>query len=245
MPPDVATPVFTRRTPLMEGERAMHGGFTSWLWESAQPTYERILAHPFLRGLTDGGLDREAFRFYVIQDGHYLKEYARALSIVAAKAPSPGDTAMFAAHTANAIAVERALHAGFLEDLGGASEPPAPMTAAYTNFLLASAYGGSYAEALGAVLPCYWIYAKVGAELAGASSPDPLYQRWIDTYGGEEFKQIVDEVLTAAERHGTTLGPTERALARSRFEIAARYEWMFWDAAYRRERWPIPPTGDH
>jgi thiaminase (transcriptional activator TenA) len=221
----------------------MHGGFTSWLWESAEPTYERILAHPFLRGLTDGELDREAFRFYVIQDGHYLKEYARVLSVTAAKAPAPADTAMFAAHTANAIAVEQALHAGFLAELGGASEPPGPVTAAYTNFLLAAAYGGSFAEALGAVLPCYWIYAKVGAELAGRSSPDPLYQRWIDTYGGEEFKLIVEEVLTAADTHGATLGPAERERARSRFATAARYEWMFWDAAYRQERWPIPLPG--
>lgn len=222
----------------------MRGEFTSWLWESAQPTYERILAHPFLRGLTDGGLDRAAFRFYVIQDGHYLKEYARALSITAAKAPAPADTAMFATHAANAIAVERALHAGFLDELGAAPEPPAPVTAAYTNFLLASAYGGSFPEALGAVLPCYWIYAKVGAELAGASSPDRLYQRWLDTYGGEEFKQIVDEVLIAADGHGTTLGPAERTRARRTFETAARYEWMFWDAAYRRDRWPIPLTGE-
>ncbi|HEX6468805.1 MAG TPA: thiaminase II [Streptosporangiaceae bacterium] len=219
------------------------GGFTSWLWKSAESTYALILAHPFLRGLTDGRLDRAAFRFYVIQDGHYLREYARALSVTAAKAPASADTAMFAAHAANAIAVERALHAGFLDELGGASEPPAPVTAAYTNFLLASAYGGSFAEALGAVLPCYWIYAKVGSELAGALSPDPLYKRWIDTYGGDEFKQIVDEVLAAADGHGATLGTAERAAARSRFEAAARYEWMFWDAAYRQERWPVPLSG--
>ncbi|HEU5158166.1 MAG TPA: thiaminase II [Streptosporangiaceae bacterium] len=221
----------------------MQGEFTSWLWESAESTYARILAHPFLRGLTDGRLDRDAFRFYVIQDAHYLKEYARALSITAAKAPAPADTAMFAAHTANAIAVERALHGGFLDEMGGASEPPGPVTAAYTNFLLASTYGGSFAEALGAVLPCYWIYAKVGGELSAASSPDPLYQRWIDTYGGEEFKRIVDEVLSAAEGCGAALGPAERTRVRERFETAARYEWMFWDAAYRRERWPIPLAG--
>jgi thiaminase (transcriptional activator TenA) len=218
----------------------MQGQFTSWLWEAAEPTYAQILQHPFLRGLTDGRLDRAAFRFYVVQDGHYLKEYARALGITAAKAPMPADTAMFATHTANAIAVERSLHAGFLDELEGAAEPPAPVTAAYTNFLLTSAYGGSFAEALAAVLPCYWIYARVGVELAGASSPDPLYKRWIDTYGGAEFKQIVDEVLAVADRHGDTLGPAERALARDRFATAARYEWMFWDAAYRRERWPIP-----
>jgi thiaminase (transcriptional activator TenA) len=222
----------------------MQGEFTSWLWRAAERTYARILAHPFLRGLTDGALDRDAFRFYVIQDGHYLKEYARALSITAARAPASADTAMFAGHAANAIAVEQALHAGFIDELGGPPEPPAPVTAAYTNFLLASAYGGSFAEALGAVLPCYWIYAKVGAELTDAPSPDPLYKRWIDTYGGDEFQQIVDDVLAVANRHGDTLGPAERTPARRKFATAARYEWMFWDAAFRQERWPIPLADD-
>jgi thiaminase (transcriptional activator TenA) len=29
------------------------------------------------------------------------------------------------------------------------------------------------------------------------------------------------------------------AAARQHFAMAARYEWMFWDAAYRRETWPV------
>lgn len=217
----------------------MKGEFTAWLWAAVENIYADILEHPFLRGLTDGGLDREAFRCYVIQDSHYLREYARSLSVTAAKAPTPEDTAMFALHAANAIAVEQTLHAGFIDELGGAAEPVGPTTAAYANFLLAATFSGSFADALGAVLPCYWIYAKVGAELSGASSPDPLYARWIDTYGGAEFTQIVDDVLTVAERHGGTLSSAERTRMREKFVIAARYEWMFWDAAYRRERWPL------
>jgi thiaminase/transcriptional activator TenA len=25
-----------------------------------------------------------------------------------------------------------------------------------------------------------------------------------------------------------------------RFTVTARYEWMFWDAAWRGESWPLP-----
>ena len=61
--------------------------FTAELWASITPIYAAILRHPFLRGLTDGSLSEDAFRFYVIQDAHYLRDFARALSIAAARAP--------------------------------------------------------------------------------------------------------------------------------------------------------------
>ncbi|GAA1560116.1 thiaminase II [Actinomadura kijaniata] len=215
-------------------------GFTSELWESGAATYERIRVHPFVQGLTSGDLDRAAFRHYIAQDSHYLREYARALNVVAAKAPTPEGTALFGEHATNANAVERALHAGFLDELGGVDQPASPTTVAYTNFLLATAHTGSFAEGLAAVLPCYWIYARVGADLVDRSSPDPLYARWIATYGGDGFQKIVDDVLTVTDRHAEGLGPAERAAMLHHYATAARYEWMFWDAAHRRETWPIP-----
>ena len=53
-------------------------GFTNELWRSITSIYDDILAHPFLRGLTDGTLTEERFRFYVLQDVLYLRDYARA-----------------------------------------------------------------------------------------------------------------------------------------------------------------------
>ncbi len=43
------------------------GGFTGELWHSIESIYARILAHPFLQGLTDGTLTEEGFRYYVLQ----------------------------------------------------------------------------------------------------------------------------------------------------------------------------------
>ena len=114
-----------------------------------------------------------------------------------------------------------------------------PTTLSYTSYLLSSAYGGSFIEGLAAVLPCYWIYAKVGAALLEQGSPDPRYQRWIDTYASPDFATTVAEVLTYADSLADDLGPAERRRARQCFAITSRYEWMFWDAAWRLERWPL------
>ncbi|MFN6551064.1 thiaminase II [Mycolicibacterium septicum] len=219
----------------------------SWsarLWDAIEPTFSAILAHPFLTGLTDGSLDDGAFAHYVAQDVHYLRDYARALAIVAAKAPTLADTAMFSRHAAEVFDVELGLHSELLPELGLDVEalnatPVTPTTRAYTSYLLATVYGGTFAEGLAAVLPCYWIYARVGAALLERGSPDRRYQRWIDSYGGEDFAATVAEVLDLTDRLGPTLGGADEAAARAHFVVTSKYEWMFFDAAYRREQWPI------
>lgn len=211
------------------------------LFSDVEDIYAAILAHPFIAGLADGTLPREAFRHYIVQDSHYLRGYARALALCAARATETGDTVMFAEHAAGAVAAEQDLHAALMSELGGTSteEPVAPTTRAYISYLMATAHGGSFAEAIATVLPCYWIYARVGEELVARSSPDPLYARWIAMYGGEDFQQVVESVLDLTDRIGAQASPSELALMREHFRTTSRYEWMFWDAGYRRETWPV------
>lgn len=220
-----------------------HGRFRDRMWRAMDDVFARILAHPFVAGLTDGSLPRDAFAHYVVQDALYLVDYARALALVGAKAPDEQAISMFATHARGALEVERALHTGLLLELGLADEaratPVTPTTLAYTSYLLRSCHQGSFAEGLAAVLPCYWIYAEVGAKLLARSSPDPLYARWIATYGGEEFGRIVADVLALVDRVGASAGAAEQAHMREHVVTTSRYEWMFWDASWRRERWPV------
>lgn len=221
-----------------------NGALTDALWQGVSDIYAEILAHPFLAGLTDGTLPPEKFTFYVIQDALYLRDYARALAVVASRAPDAVQIEMFARHAAEAIAVERTLHDSLLTDLGidpatADTAEPAPTTLAYTSYLLAAAGGGSYAEGVGAVLPCYWIYWEVGKELQRRGSPDARYQRWIDQYGSDSFGQTVQDVLAVADNFGPGLTPSERQRVHHHLRATSRYEWMFWDMGYRKEKWPI------
>jgi thiaminase/transcriptional activator TenA len=237
--------------------------FSARLWTSTEHVYEAILAHPFLTGLADGSLPRAAFAHFVVQDAHYLRDYARALAVCAAKAPTEDDLRALANDAAEAVAAEQAMHADLLDALGGpppddptANDPAAdrpaaggtppsgvatvaPTTRAYTSYLLATVYGGSFLAGLAAVLPCYWIYARVGARLLAGSSPDPVYARWIAAYGDPAFQAVADRVVALTDRVGASASEPELARAAEHFGVTARYEWMFWDAAWRRETWPI------
>ncbi len=222
----------------------MSDRFTDELWRGAADIYRAILAHPFLAGLTDGSLKQDAFAFYVVQDALYLRLYAQALAEIATRAPDTAGIEMFARHAADVIAVERTLHDSLLADLGidpasAVAAEPAPTTLAYTSYLLATARGGSYAEGVGTVLPCYWIYWEVGKELLRRGSPNPRYRQWIVTYAAEEYGAVVRDVITITDGLGPGLAPAERALVHRHFRTTSRYEWMFWDMGYRQESWPL------
>jgi thiaminase (transcriptional activator TenA) len=218
--------------------------FTSTLWQAIAPIYRAILAHPFVAGLTDGSLPREAFRFYAVQDALYLREFARGLSVAAARAPREEWIIMLNEHAAGALRVERTLHESFFKEFGLSPEavaatPLAPVNLAYTSYLLAVAYGAPFHEAIAALLPCYWIYWEVGKALERVGSRDPLYARWIGTYASEEFGAVVRDVLACVDTLAATLREEDRETMQRHFVTTSRYEWMFWDMGWRREAWPV------
>jgi len=217
---------------------------TERIWADIAPIHEAVLRHPFLTGLTDGSLPEDAFGRYVIQDALFLVDYSRALALCGAKSPSTGQLRMFCTHATEAIDVERALHDELMGDLGidpelAAVAEPSPACLAYASFLLQACAVRDLHEALGAILPCYWIYWKAGKELVAKGSPDPRYRLWIDTYGDEGFGDAVKGVLAACDAAMIATGEAGTAAARRNAQIAARYEWLFWDSALRDERWPV------
>ncbi len=218
--------------------------FSQTLFQRIDTVYARILAHPFLCGLTDGSLEQEAFQFYAIQDALYLREFSRGLSILAAKAPEESAAILFNDSAKNALVVERALHGSFFAQWGLSSEevmatPMAPSTMLYTSYLLRVAYERSFHEVLGAFLPCYWIYWEVGKALERQGSPVPIYQQWIQTYASDTFAETVQQVLALTDRVAEGLTEAQRNLMASHFVMASRFEYLFWDMGYRLQAWEI------
>ena len=218
--------------------------FTDTMWAEIAPLYRAILDLPFNRELAAGTLSREPFVFYMIQDAHYLGMFARALAIAAAKAPTADAQIKFAQSARDAIVVERALHEGFFRDYDVSPErfaasPPSPTCAGYGDFLLATAYAQPFAVAVAAVLPCFQIYYEAGKHLYGIAAPANPYQKWIDTYRDEAFGDSVREVLAQTDAAFEQAAPAERRAMRDGYLKAVRYEWMFWDSAWRLEAWPV------
>jgi thiaminase len=78
------------------------------------------------------------------------------------------------------------------------------------------------------------VYAEVGSaiqarRLQGAHP----YGAWIDTYAAPEFEAEVRRV----EAYAGELVADRSAMLEA-YAVATRFEWMFWDAAWRAEAWP-------
>lgn len=209
--------------------------FTMELWASILDIYEKTLKHPFLGGLRDGTLPRAKFQFYLAQDTLYLSAYSKALRLLAAKAPKKEWAAQFEKDATEAIAVESQLHRELLGSYR-ASEM-APANYAYTNHLLVACSQGTFAEGLAAMLPCYWIYWEVGKELKKSGSRDRDYQRWIDQYADPAYGDTVMRVLDVMNETAAGLDAAGKAECKRLFALSARYEYQFWDMAWREERW--------
>ena len=218
--------------------------FSDTLFQRIEGIYRRILAHPFLTGLSDGSLMQDAFRFYAIQDALYLRDFARGLAILAAKAPEDDTTVMFSEHAKNALVVERELHGSFFSQWGLTPQdvyntPMAPNNVLYTSYLLRIAYERPFHEGLGTFLPCYWIYWEVGKALEQRGSSTPVYQRWIDTYASTEYGEVVQQVIALTNTVAQTLSPEDRERVATHFVMTSRFEYMFWDMGYRRQGWEV------
>jgi thiaminase/transcriptional activator TenA len=218
--------------------------FSRTAWDRNAGIYEIIRTLPFNAELAAGTLSEARFKHYITQDAHYLIGFGRALAIAAAKAPAADRIVQFAKSAEGAIVVERALHHSFFAQYGigpqqFARTPLSPACHHYVSFLLATAYAEPYEVVLGALLPCFWIYAEIGRDIHARAAPSNPYQAWIDTYAGEEFHAAVRAVIAATDEAATAASPALVERMHVAFTRATQLEWIFWDSAYRMEIWPV------
>jgi thiaminase/transcriptional activator TenA len=209
--------------------------FAGGIWEAQH-------AHPFVHGVADGTLDVGRFRHFVRQDYVFLIEYARLLSLAAARAPRLEWMRRFAELAASTLGNEMELHRSFALAWGISAdeleyERATPTTRAYTEFLLRTATLGDFAELVAALLPCMWGYAELGRALAprALAAPNNPYVAWIETYASDEFAADADWCRTVTDELAADLGETGRARMLEAFLQSSRHELAFWDMAWHLE----------
>lgn len=220
--------------------------FTDEVWAAATNLRASVHAHPFNKELAAGTLSRQAFAHYMVQDSLYLRGYARVLALAAAKAPSSDEILECAKAAEVAIVVERALHAGYLDQFGISATQvevaeATPACEAYVNFMLATAATDSFGVLVAAILPCFWLYQDVGTEIAKNTVANNFYQAWIDTYSDEGFAAATARMRAIVDAAAEVAGAPERMRMTAAFMRCAQHEWLFWESAYSQADWPIKP----
>lgn len=193
---------------------------------------------PFLVGLAEGTLDAEVFVRYLAQDTHYLDGYAAVLDRLARHAPDPAEQTFWAACAQACLTTETALHRRWA---AGPAPAPAAATRTYLEHLRAAA-GQGYAQGVAAVLPCFWVYADLGARLDPAGN---RYADWIITYADPAFQRSTDTARRIADRAAEAVDPVTREAMWRAFERSTEQERAFFAAACpaphgERRNTPLP-----
>lgn len=187
----------------------------------------------------------DRFTYFILQDYVYLLDFAQVLCQGGAKSPDLETLELFCRHALGAVEVERSFHASFGKSLGLSRKEldavtKGPITQAYIGHLQSVARGGALGEIVAAVLPCYWIYGEVGRRLYRNRPIKPkIYRQWIEIYVSKEFWQSVREQIQLMDRLGAAASSGEKTLMAAHFVLSSRYEFLFWEQAYRLETWPV------
>src|ERR1039458_378061 len=150
--------------------------FTERLRQKAAGVWEAQHQHPFVRGIGDGTLSLESFKFWLRKDYVFLIEYARPLARAAARSPDLETMNRFATLLKETVETEMNLHRAYAAEFGISCEelerePPAPATRGYTDFLLRVGALGDFAELVAALLPCIWAFSEIGQRLSSQPAP--------------------------------------------------------------------------
>ena len=195
------------------------------LWAGSADLAAAALDHPFVRGLGDGTLPRQAFSCYVAQDALFLECFARAYALALVRAPDRETLEVFA-DLVTGVRLELRLHTSYAREWGaGGPVTPLPATSAYTDFLLATAAVGGVGQVCAAMTPCMRLYAHLGARLAADGTGGP-YGAWIRTYADPAFADLATLLEGQLDRHAA-----DDAATAATYRRAMELELAFFDAA--------------
>ncbi len=213
--------------------------------QAADAIWEANAAHPFVRGIGDGTLSEERYRFYLAQDYVYLIDFSRLFAVAAAKAPSLAPMERFAKLLDETLHFEMDLHRSLCAEFGISRHElertrPSPTCLAYTSYLLRMAYEGEAGMLLAALLPCSWGYGEIGLRLRGKGLPPVAqYAKWIETYASAGYQEIVEWLRTLFDEVLGDLGGMQRSRLQETFDTSSRWEYLFWEMAWKMEGWPV------
>lgn len=218
--------------------------FTEKLLERNLDLWDGYLEHPFVKGIAEGDLDIDHFRYYMIQDYIYLFDYVKVFSLGLAKCTSFEDQNLMSASIAGVLWEIDNVHKKYMERIGITKEeienlPVHIDNTSYTKYMLYCGYDGDYFDVLMAILSCVWSYNYI-AEKINDKDPNAknheFYGQWVESYISEEFRAMKEGLVQRVDELAKEVSEKQLEKAHTIFINCSIYEMQFWEMAVARER---------
>lgn len=209
------------------------------LHEAARPVWEKCLSHPFVKGIGDGTLPAENFKYFMLQDYLYLFEYAKVFALGVVKSRDQELMRTFARNVDEILDGEMKVHRSYMKRLGITEKQvfevkPALDNLSYTNYMLAVANAGGPQEIVASILACSWSYAEIGQSLIKipGAAEHAFYGEWIKSYASSEYAAVNDALIALMDKLTKGAGEEQLAYLTEVFVNCSRYELGFWDMSW-------------
>ena len=214
-------------------------GTTQQLLDYAAEVWTAYNEHPFVLGIQNGTLEREKFRFYMIQDYLYLGDYAKIFALGVAKATSLSNAMLFSKYI-SVMNGELNVHSDYMARLGITQEDIDSAkrsldSLSYTSYMLRVAYEETEVEIVAAILACaysYEVIAKKMVENNPAAVDDEFYGSWISGYVSEEYSEENRVLIELLDDMTKSYTPAQIEHLKEVFLACSRYEMAFWDLSW-------------
>ncbi|MBM7702192.1 thiaminase II [Metabacillus iocasae] len=223
--------------------------FSAELRLEADHIYQAIFNHPFVKGIGEGNVPKEALIHYVSQDFEYLTAFVRIYAAAITKCENREEMAVFNEGISFVLNSEIHPHNNFCEVAGVKyedlhHEPLAPTASHYIKHMMTVAHTGSLGEIIAVLLPCPWTYLEIGQKLIKDINLEPThpFYEWITFYGAEKVNSSTQWYCDKLDELAAQASEEERAKMKDHFIKSCELEYLFWDMAYKQEKWLFPKT---
>jgi thiaminase/transcriptional activator TenA len=192
-----------------------------------------IYNHKFNQQLFDGTLSPEAFGKYLHDDYIYLHHYTGILGQLSNRAQNINNNLSqhlnSLAH--NIVINEKEMQNHYSKYFTNTPESkPGKAISEYLDFLREHAMTSDLPVALCSILPCFWIYAKLGSITL---KPDQLdlnpYKGWIETYSDKKFVEATKILAETINQLGIKANEETQKQMTVVFNKAVKFELEFFD----------------
>ena len=218
-------------------------GLSDELWAGVESIWETVVTRPFVTEMSDRFLDRERFYVYFDQDYPFLRDWATPLSLASAKAPDFGAARGLVRFLHLGLDGEEGLFQEAFRKRGISHKAVAglqylPTTQNYSGYLRTLAYEGTFTEVVATLLAVEWPYLTWAhsAEETGRKPSGRYYQTWIDIHTSPGMSRFVSWLRSLVDERAPTAIQLDRF--QGIFRDVLRYEYQFFEMAYRSESWP-------
>ena len=218
--------------------------FSSKMRTAANLQFRSFLKRPFVTELSLAKLPLSKFRYYIIQDNLFLEDATTARRLMLNKAPLRVRASL--GHLLESMNRFELLNRrqAVSQRLGISAATMrrthrSPTTLTYTSFLIRTASTATVGESLAAMMACPWTYSELGEKFARSRAMrHPIYGPWLAIYQTEAMNSWLEELKTIIDKVSVSVNPHIKRRMIHHFITACKLECMFWDMAYRMEKWP-------